>query len=202
MNNVIIDSECVRLKKFYTELFEKIIEDEKRILYVGYEEDDIILPILAKFNVFVVAIDRLIRSGKPYVNVTYRMMEFLDIDIAERYDMVLFSFALHENSSGIQKEMINLAKILSNKIVIIEPMPRIDVVGKAYEEKVRKISINKNYQKHYYNIEHWKQLINFDKEEDKDFFFERSNVQIKLKFNGKDVNICMQDILVLIKYER
>ena len=97
------------------------------ILYIGYERNDIILDIIAQQNCFVVAVDRnyLFRSRK---NEIYYIGDFCSVAKGwtkkSMFDCCIVSFSLHENSWKKQLQMMEHAKRVAKKVIIIEPIAR------------------------------------------------------------------------------
>jgi len=202
MNNIILNNEDLTL--FYIQFFEETLHTGDCILYVGYEENDFLLPIIAQNKVNILAIDRKDRPNKIYDNVRYMQIDFADIRMAigdVHFEWIIFSFILHENSPIMHKKFVDIAKSISNYIIIIEPIPRQDVVGMEYEQKLLDFYKKRNQFKCYYNIEYWQKIMNYDSDTDKCIILKRgkdSCEKLSLIIQGKKKLISFQDIAIYI----
>lgn len=191
------------MEKYYAKLFHSILQNMKSVLYVGYEDEDYLLPLIVKNQVSILAIDREIRKNIPYYNVKYRQMDFLDIasEPGNKYDVIIFSFVLHENMSEIHCDMIKLAEKISRVLIVIEPLPRIDMYGLKFDKLVAELFAKQNKIKCYYDEMYWENLVEFNEKKDSKIIFKRTKLKESLCLKddiGKLFSIGMQDIIILI----
>lgn len=191
------------LSLYYTEFFEKILCPKDNVLYVGYEKDDILLPIVARNSSNVVAIDREPKIMTPYLNVQYRIMDFGDFEFreSEKFNFIIFSFVLHENVPEFHGQFVRLAKRFSDNIVIIEPLSRSDTDGIEFEKQIKSSFADQNRYKCYYNNAYWKKIADFNDDTDLCLMLNRSknfDVMPIHTCHDKKLFVSVQDIMVLL----
>ena len=191
------------LVAYYDNFFGEILQSNDRILYVGYEDRDLLLPILASKKIDILAIDREQRKDIIYENVHYRMMDFKDADkcLKDHFDFVIFSFMLHENESKLHSKFVELAKFIADNIIVIEPLARRDLSGKKLEKVVERYFAKYGQIKHYYNEFYWRKTVHFNAETDLCIMLQRTEhfeKTQKCKENEVSVNLSIQDIIVLV----
>ena len=195
------------IKKFYKSFFGGFLYPEDKILYVGYEDEDLLLPIIAGISEHVVALDREPRSKDLYSGVQYLTMEFQDIQNMDElhFDYTIFSFILHENDFALHKTFLNIAKSISENFIVIEPLSRNDFNGIMFETYISSYFKKKGKIKRYYNESYWKEVTQFDRCNDQCYILERCNMLSNKYFNddyGVMRPIYLQDIFIMIKCSR
>lgn len=192
------------LEIFYKNFFGELLYPEAKVLYVGYEDEDLLLPIIAEISEHIVALDREPRSNDPYSCVQYLTMDFQDIRNMNElhFDYTVFSFILHENDFVLHKSFLNIAQSISESIIVIEPLSRNDDNGIMFEKYISSYFMRKGQIKRYYDESYWKEVTQFDLRNDRCYILERSNIFSDRYFNddyGVMRPINLQDILIIIK---
>lgn len=201
MNDIVEIKNPYEMISYYRRFFGRIISGDSTVLYVGYEDDDILIPLLADLNVKIVAIDREERFGRKFQNVHYKRIDFLNLDTdKECYDCIIFSFVLHENDVGLHREFIELAKKMSSKIIIIEPLARTSIEGKWFEKKIETEQKKYGIIKKYYSDRYWKTVSGFEVLKD-DCIILKSNYSTSF-YDSRDgeqnKEVSVQDIIILV----
>ena len=192
------------LEIFYKNFFGEFLYPEAKVLYVGYEDEDLLLPIIAGISEHIVALDREPRSNGPYSCVQYLTMDFQDIRNMDElhFDYTVFSLILHENDFVLHKSFLNIAQSISESIIVIEPLSRNDDNGIMFEKYISSYFTRKGQIKRYYDESYWKEVTQFDLRNDQCYILERCNIFCDRYFNddyGVMRPINLQDILIIIK---
>ncbi len=187
---------------YYKSLFGNILSPKDSVLYVGYEDEDILLPIIAECGSRILAIDREERRKSAFQNVQTRKMDFKDADklLNDYFDLAILSFVLHENDVILHQEFIKKARKMAKAIIIIEPLARNNYEGKEYEEMMELTYKKRGSYKRFFGEEYWKQISGFNVLSDDCVFLDRSIFKKRKisKKNGLSIEVSFQNIIILI----
>ena len=204
MSDIVFLNNNEDLIQFYIQLFTDALHAGDHVLYVGYEEDDLLLPIIAQNKVDILAVDRENRSNRAYDNVRYIQTDFKNIEKTigdTHFEWVIFSFMLHENPPVIHQKFIDIAQSISDNIVIIEPLPRQDVDGVEFEKELSEFYAKRNQVKRYHSAEYWQKTLAYNPDTDKYIVLKRKDndhEKTPLMIHGKKILLSLQDIVIFI----
>lgn len=177
-------------------------------MYVGFEEDDIILSLLDKLAIHITAIDREERKILGYKNVKALKMDYLDYikEDDKKFDFAILSFVLHENDFDKQRKMIKKSVGQANFVVVIEPIKRNDINGIQFEKEIKDYLGKVNIIKVYQTAEYWQRLISEESEKTcKSIIIKRNKFEYESLGNGVFAmgmeKISLQDIIITSNYD-
>ena len=188
--------------------FYNILSGAQEVLYVGFEEDDIILSLLDKLAIHITAIDREERKILGYKNVKALKMDYLDYikEDDKKFDFAILSFVLHENDFDKQRKMIKKSVGQANFVVVIEPIKRNDINGIQFEKEIKDYLGKVNIIKVYQTAEYWQRLISEESEKTcKSIIIKRNKFEYESLGNGVFAmgmeKISLQDIIITSNYD-
>lgn len=194
--------------EFYGIFFYNILSGAQEVLYVGFEEDDIILSLLDKLAIHITAIDREERKILGYKNVKALKMDYLDYikEDDKKFDFAILSFVLHENDFDKQRKMIKKSVGQANFVVVIEPIKRNDINGIQFEKEIKDYLGKVNIIKVYQTAEYWQRLISEESEKTcKSIIIKRNKFEYESLGNGVFAmgmeKISLQDIIITSNYD-
>lgn len=179
----------------YKKVFIDEVRHEDLILYVGIESNDIIFELLKEVTEKIVVVEKNnfeFKCNDYYYFINDNILNICKYIGNIKFDLAVISFTLHENNHVDRLKIVNILKLVSNKIILIEPLKRDNKYGILFENTLVK------YNKFYESLNYWENMIT---DYNKKIILQRNQytkIKLKIRKSKYIFNMKLQDIVILI----